>query len=233
MNDIIVIKRKLNHPVSEFDKSFNEFAVEIFKKGYDSRFQTAQAIPVLINELMVRLFYAIRRLTQYFINEKHKLSFKNMWSFCEPFSNSSVKRMLTVAHGTFCLIDVTEATVRGFVYGGGSFNISEFILRLNIVGVGRFTVSLCGEVTRGLENKHEILFWERKKILSEEYTRGLETLAKLYNDDELLRFIKDFIETDLYEEAFVKTAELASKRNVPEDKILANKADIDLYFEKR
>lgn len=41
-NDIIVIKRKLNIPVSEFDKSINELALEIYKQGYDARFQAAQ-----------------------------------------------------------------------------------------------------------------------------------------------------------------------------------------------
>lgn len=61
-NDVIAIKRKLNIPTSEFDKSVNELALKLFEKGYDVRFQTAQAIPVFINEMVVRLFYSIRRL---------------------------------------------------------------------------------------------------------------------------------------------------------------------------
>ena len=36
-NDVIAIKRKLNISASEFDKSVNELALKLFKKGYDSR----------------------------------------------------------------------------------------------------------------------------------------------------------------------------------------------------
>ena len=51
-NDIIVIKRQLNIPVSQFDNDINELALNIYKKGYDVRFQAAQAIPVFINEII-------------------------------------------------------------------------------------------------------------------------------------------------------------------------------------
>ena len=60
-----------------------------------------------------------------------------MWKKCEPFSNPTVKRMLTVAHGTFCLVDAGDAVGRALVSGGGTFNVVEFVLRLNVVGVGR------------------------------------------------------------------------------------------------
>lgn len=66
-NGVIALKRKLNIPVSEFDKSVSEIALKMFEKGYDVRFQTTQAIPVFINEMVVRLFYSIRRLIKYFI----------------------------------------------------------------------------------------------------------------------------------------------------------------------
>ena len=54
-------------PVTEFDKSVNELALKLFEKGYDVRFQTTQAIPVFINEMVVRLLYSIRRLIGYYI----------------------------------------------------------------------------------------------------------------------------------------------------------------------
>ncbi|MBQ5735631.1 MAG: hypothetical protein IIV51_09720, partial [Lachnospiraceae bacterium] len=156
MNDIIVIKRKLNIPVGELDKSMNELALEIYKQGYDARFQAAQAIPVFINELLVRVIYSVRRLVKYFTSTKSEdRSFSSLWKSCEPFSNATVKRMLTVAHGTFCLIDMGDAVVHGFVSGGGSFNVTEFAMRLNVVGIGRFTILLYGEVRRGLK-RHDV-----------------------------------------------------------------------------
>jgi len=58
--------------------------------------------------------------------------------------------MLTVAHGTFCMMDLGDATIRAFITGGGTFNVTEFFLRLNIVGVGRFTISLYDEAKRAI-----------------------------------------------------------------------------------
>ena len=85
-NDIIAIKRKLNIPVGELDKSINELALEIYKQGYDARFQTAQAIPVFINELLVRIIYSVRRLLKYFTSTKSEdRSFSTLWKVCEPF----------------------------------------------------------------------------------------------------------------------------------------------------
>ena len=233
-NDIIAIKRKLNIPVGEFDKSINELALEIYKKGYDARFQAAQAIPVFINELLVRVLYSVRRLVRYFAStEKEKRSFSLLWKSCEPFSNATVKRMLTVAHGTFCLIDTGDALIRGFALGGGSFNVVEFAMRLNIVGIGRFTISLYGEAHRGLKChslKEDIIVIHRQKIIVEDYIEGLNYLAEIYDDKELLLFTQEFRESDMYIQAFEKSVLLAQKRKVSNSIILKNKSDIDYYF---
>ncbi|MBR3150162.1 MAG: hypothetical protein IKF64_08325, partial [Eubacterium sp.] len=65
-NDIVAIKSKLRIPISDFDKSFNEMALQLFNEGYDARFQSAQMIPVFINEMIVRVLYATRRIIKYF-----------------------------------------------------------------------------------------------------------------------------------------------------------------------
>lgn len=233
INDIIVIKRKLKIPESEFDKSMNQMAVEVFNKGFDIRFQTTQAIPVLLNELMVRTFYAIRRMIQYYSNtSKENRSIKKMWQSCKPFDNLTISRMLTVAHGTFCLVDIADATVRGFASGGGSFNPVTFFLRLNLAGVGRFTISLYGETKREI-NYHKVrkeaLFAEKEKTILKDYIEGLNTLKKLYDDEEYLSFVDD-LRNNEYVLAFTKTTSLAELRGVDESKILRTKQDIDAYF---
>lgn len=214
-NDIIAIKRKLNIPASDFDKTINELALQMFKEGYDARFQTAQAIPVFINEMFVRLVYSIRRLMKYFINtQSEDRTFQCLWKSCEPFSNATVKRMLTIAHGTFCLVDAGDAVVRGFVTGGGTFNATEFFMRLNIVGVGRFTISLYGEVKRGLQGtavKEEVYFLHRDKTIMLDYIEGLKQLADVYDDRELLTFVDDLKHSDMYKQAFEKTIMLVEK----------------------
>lgn len=233
-NDIIAIKAKLGLNVTDTDKAMNELALNIFEQGYDTRFQTAQAIPVFLNELLVRLIYAVRRFFRYFSETpKAERSFMLMWKKCEPFSNPTVKRMLTVAHGTFCLVDAGDAIGRAFVSGGGTFNALEFVLRLNVVGVGRFVISLYGETKRTISYgyaKREAEFASKEIIVIENYIEGLKILSVKYDDTRLLTFVADFQKSDAYIEAFGKSVELAKLRNVPANKILKSKADIDKYF---
>lgn len=233
-NDIIAIKSSLKIPVSDFDKNINELALEIYKEGYDARFQATQAIPVFINELIVRFFYSIRRLIQYFKNNTfNNFSFSELWKNCEPFSNATVKRMLTVAHGTFCLIDVSDAIAQGIIYGGGYFNVSEFIMRLNIPGIGRFSISLYGELDRKFKkiaNKNEDKYLKMKEVVVKDYIDALNELAEIYDDITLRNLVEDFKSSNIYIKAFEKSVLLAAKRNVDKDKILRNKANIDNYF---
>ena len=233
-NDIISIKSKLNIPVSQFDNDINELAPNIFEKGYDARFQTAQAIPVFINELIVRLVYSIRRLVKYISEtDKDDRNFKSLWSACEPFSNPTVKRMLTAAHGTFCLIDLSDATVRGFVAGGGNFNVTEFFMRLNIVGIGSFTISLYGEVKREFDSRkaeEEIRLLRRERVVVEYYIEGLKILADRYDDQDLLNFVDDLKSSNAYIQGFEKSVKLAKKRNIPTTDFVSNKSEIDNYF---
>lgn len=233
-NDIIAIKAKLGLSVTETDKALNELALTIFEKGYDTRFQAAQAIPVFINELLVRFIYAVRRLFRYFsVTPKADRSFTLMWKSCEPFSNVTVKRMLTVAHGTFCLVDIGDAVGRAFVEGAGAFNAVEFVLRLNIMGVGRFTISLYGETKRAMSYSHvkkDADQAAKEIVIVESYLEGLKILSYRYDDRSLLHFVNDFEHSNAYAEAFAKSVALADLRNVPENKVLKSKADIDKYF---
>lgn len=234
-NDVIAIREKLNIS-SDFGNSINNLALEIYKEGYDTRFQAAQCIPVFVNELLVRLLYSIRRLVGYLsITNKKDRDFSTLWKSCEPFKNASVKRMMTVAHGTFCLIDVGDACVRNFVAGGGGFNVKEFAIRLNVAGVARFTISLYGEANRSIRRrfaKENVVVLSREKRIIIDYVKGLEYLAEIY-DDELLRiFTQEIKESDIYVQAFEKSVVLAEKRNVASDRILRTKKDIDEYFTK-
>ena len=236
-NDVVALKQTLRLPAGTFDETVTELAVHIYEKGYDVRFQTAQAIPVLVNELIVRTVYSIRRLLKYFSEtEPSQRSFRLLWHACEPFTNPTVKRMLTVAHGTFCLLDLGDATIHGFVAGGGTLNPVEFFLRLNIAGVGRFTISLYGEGRRALIGRKvckRFVNVQTERAIVKDYIEGLKFLAHSYNDRELLTFVQDLCSSDLYVAAFQKTVRFANLRNVPQERILHTKADIDSYFRKR
>ena len=213
MNDVIAIKQKLGINPSDFDVKFNQLALDIYNEGYDFRFQTTQAIPVIVNSLIVRLIYAVRRLIQYYQEtEKGGRHYTDAWKKCRPLNNPEIARMLTVAHGTFCLIDVTDATVRGFITAPGSFNVKEFFLRLNIIGVGRFTISLGGEVKRYHKAKKDSEFAKREKPIVEDYINGLHILADIYSNDDLVTLVGHISSKRTAEEALKKTADVAEKR---------------------
>ena len=143
--------------------------------------------------------------------------------------------MLTIAHGTFCMMDIGDATIRAIIEGKGTFNVVEFALRLNIIGVGRFSVSVLGEVSRKIayeKKKKELKNMLREEKVIKNYIEGLEILYELYDDKELLTFVEDLKDNKRYIEGFEKTVKLAEKRKVPEEKIIRSKDDIDKYFGK-
>ena len=109
----------------------------------------------------------------------------------------------------------------------------EFFLRFNVVGVGRFSISLYGEVKRSIHKtkaSNDALFINKNKIIVEDYIEGLKTLSNIYDDELLLRFVDDFQTSDFYINGFNKSIALAKLRNVPESAMMKSKADIDSYF---
>ena len=107
-----------------------------------------QAIPVVINECVVRAFYFIRRLLGELkekdvrnITELEKISWKNTL----PVKNRTIVRMLTISTVALEVLDLADATLRS----GG--NLGMFILRVNFVGVGRFAVAGSADILMGIK----------------------------------------------------------------------------------
>lgn len=102
-----------------------------------------QAMPVIINEVLVRGFYFVRRLiTEYRTHQNFK---EVNWSAVIPLGNRTVERMITIASGTFTAADIADAAIRS-----GGFN-AACLLRVNFVGVGRFAVAIGTDVAMGVK----------------------------------------------------------------------------------
>lgn len=104
-----------------------------------------QAVPVLINEAVVRSFYFVRRLSNEFKREDIQSfnDFKNInIEKILPFNNRTIKRMVTVSSGTLVALDAADAAVRAGLKNGihPKFFV-DFAVRINVVGVGRFIVA--------------------------------------------------------------------------------------------
>ncbi len=101
-----------------------------------------QSIPVIINEVVVRSFYFVRRFISQMKDQKSLAEIE--WKKLLPMNNRTIVRMMTIASGTFCLVDLGDATIRAGLESGGnpSVFLGKFILRVNFVGIGRFTLAV-------------------------------------------------------------------------------------------
>lgn len=80
-------------------------------------------------------------------------------------------------------------------------------MRVNVVGIGRFTISLYGEASRGIlrrSGQNELAFIRRERTIVSSYIEGLSQLAEVYADNSLLRFAEDLQNSELYTAAFQK-----------------------------
>ncbi len=131
-----------------------------------------QAVPVIINECIVRGFYFIRRLLLEFKNNdiKNLSELKNVnLDKVLPFNNNrTIVRMLTIATGTFTAIDLADAAIRSAIKSGGvnpAF-FANMVLRVNFVGIGRLAVAIYTDTNMGLKKNKKIS--ERIEIMSEQ-----------------------------------------------------------------
>ena len=115
-----------------------------------------QAIPVIINECVVRGFYFIRRLINE-IKDKRVQSFADLgkidWKNTLPFKNRTIIRMLTISTGTFVAVDMADAAIRSAVKSGGLAPgfVANFVLHINFVGIGRLAVAVYSDARMGID----------------------------------------------------------------------------------
>jgi hypothetical protein len=112
--------------IGEFGKDKQSFATittKVFEEGYDARHGMAMAIPVVINELLIRFMYTMKA---HFYHQKD-------WKDSIPSENiPELRRMLLVGHGTLCIMDGADAAIRS----GGE--MVQFLLRTNLIAWVRF-----------------------------------------------------------------------------------------------
>ena len=152
-----------------------------------------QALPVLIDEVLVRGFYFLRKFVSHIRNGENLLEIP--MSDCLPIGNRTVERMITVSLGTMEAFDIGDATIRGAIdaykagskagsaaAAGGPYAaagaaataatiafVRKFAVRVNYVGVGSFTVAGCVDIGMGikrdqLRNQRLALYTEKLNI---------------------------------------------------------------------
>ena len=163
--------------VGKEKKDLSEIAMQAFTNGYDFRFGLAQAIPLVITELSIRLIWGLRRRIQY------KLSIKE----CIPtMKHADLRIMLMVGNGTLCVMDGIDAGLRA------KGNYLEFFMRLNLVAWFRFTMLVIKEVCIrvGIKDalQEQIEAFKRVNQALEQYLYELEQIDIELFEKETLKY---------------------------------------------
>ncbi len=104
-------------------ETFATVMTKVYENGYDTRHAATTAIPVILNDILIRMLFAIKR---HFAENKE-------WEECIPLTQSpEVHRMLTVGIGSMCLVDLGHAGATMC----GSWVL--FFSKLNITAWARF-----------------------------------------------------------------------------------------------
>ena len=173
------------------------------KRKIDMRHEAAflgtagrQAIPVLFNEVYVRLCFFIGRLAyEYRCNG----GFDGIdWKRVIPFGNRTVDRMMTVSTMTFSTADIADAAARAAMESGANWVLfsGKMATRVNYVGAGRTVISIVKEI--GSESKETKLLHE--KMLLTEAKAGIFVKQVIEFRDELGCKVSEYVLADL--EAF-------------------------------
>ena len=124
-----------------------------------------QAIPVIANECMVRSFYFIRRLA-IAMKENNIRTIDDMkkidWKMVKPSNNPTINRMLTISSGVFSAVDIGEAILS-----------QKYFLAINLVGVGRFAIAICSDVSWGLKARNVKKIQEVYKKINQQTYRNV------------------------------------------------------------
>lgn len=149
-----------------------------------------QAIPVFVDEILVRTVYLARRFLKYGKNVTDLSEIP--WKDVLPIGNRTIARMITISLGTMEVIDITDAAIRGVIEaekagvagaeagaaagpygaaaGAATFSTAAFwktfALRVNYVGVGSFAVAGYVDSSMGLQRQEllseRIALYDRK-----------------------------------------------------------------------
>lgn len=155
-----------------------------------------QFLPVVVNELLVRFYYSIRQLTKIIKEKKIKkfsdIDFDTIKEVVFP-NNRTINRMLTISTGVMTAIDLSDAMLRS------KGTVAGFALRINYVGLGRFSFALTKDCIKGLQKSISIkerieLINERNNLLNKKtYILNEGNRIQLDNNEKEIKQIEDII----------------------------------------
>lgn len=217
--------------------NFAKIAIKVFESGYDFRFGMTMAIPVILNDLFIKIFWVIKR----------KFYKGVQWSDCFPTSkHSDLRIMLLIGNACLCLVDGLDAVIRS----GG--NIVAFILRFNMIAwvrlimlifrelrirYGNIVLKLMKDFIKELPSvgEYEVIqqFYERLNnldiSLNQEYKLFVKDLEEEYG--KILDIVEVLNDSSLADEDKSQhSVQLSKSCKVEKEKIIKDFNDLDELF---
>lgn len=165
---------------------------------------SAQAMPVVLNEIMVRTVYFATRLAKELA--AHEDVSQIDWDGVVPFGHRTIERMIAVASTTFTVADTMDAIVHAAVEsaGNGVLFSGTFVKRYNYVAYGRAAVAVYREIAA---ERAEAELIHEKRLLTEArtarvmaqldaYRQQLEARVSEYLAEDLTAFLEGFSAMD-------------------------------------
>lgn len=111
--------------------SLAELSAKVFENGYDARFGAAMAIPVILNDLIIKFLWSL----------KQRFYHQAPWKECIPTNkHASLRLMLIIGNATLCFVDGMDAAIRS----KGSW--IEFLLRINLIAWFKLVIRILKEI---------------------------------------------------------------------------------------
>ncbi len=205
-----------------------------FQEGYDARFGAAMAIPVILQDLMIRVLWALK--THYYAGKD--------WRECVPTeAHADLRIMLLVGSGTLCLIDGAHAAI---VSGG---NALAFVLHMNLIAWSRLALLVFRELwirfgpivdgavaeflsTMGLADQYALKqYYQRLGTLKKQLNRDLQEFT-VSVEKEYRVFLADLNyvmnpESAPPQKRLEKSVQIARRSNVSNDRIFEKTDELD------
>lgn len=126
-----------------------------------------QAVPVILNEVLVRAGFFVLQLARAF-SENQPIADIN-WGNIIPIGNRTVDRMMTVSTMTLTLADTADAAVHASLESAGNWIIfsQRFAARFNFVASGRAAIAIVREAA---DDAKELQLLHEKRLLTEAKT---------------------------------------------------------------
>ena len=223
----------------ELKESGLDRALAEMKKQYQAKmkpdFLKAQTFPVLCNEIIVRIGYALSHLEAEYKNNHSAETIK--WGDIFSAQNRTVDRMITVSFLAFNAVDLGVATYQFSRLNDAVEKIGKIQLdseqircRVNYIGIARAGIAVVKEIS--YERKEQHLLYEKMLLMEEktqlmisrlkQFETALEQTLSAYLVQDIRTFMQGF--ADMNEGIRTGDSDLIIKGNVRIQKALGRDA---------